>query len=67
MTKQYYWNEDIETMQPAELRRLENENLRTQLDYVWSNSPFYQAKFAEAGVKRETIRDCDRSATPSFY
>ncbi len=57
MTKRYYWNEDIETMQPVELRRLENEKLRVQLDYLWSSSAFYQAKFAEAGVKRGTIRD----------
>jgi phenylacetate-CoA ligase len=52
-----YWNEDMETMQPAALRQLENERLRTQLDYVWARSAFYQAKFAEAGVKREGIRD----------
>ncbi len=52
-----YWNEDIETMQSAALRRLENEYLRTQLDYVWTHSAFYQAKFAEAGVRREDIHD----------
>src|SRR5215472_6862079 len=52
-----YWNEDMETMQPAALRQLENERLRTQLDYVWECSDFYQAKFAEAGVKRDDIRD----------
>jgi phenylacetate-CoA ligase len=54
--EQVYWNEDIETMQPAALHELENEYLRTQLDYVWTHSAFYQAKFAEAGVKREQIR-----------
>jgi phenylacetate-CoA ligase len=52
-----YWNEDMETMQPARLRQLENESLRTQLDYVWQCSAFYQARFAEAGVKRADIRD----------
>lgn len=52
-----YWNEDIERMQPAALHRLENESLRAQLDYVWACSAFYQAKFAEAGVKREDIGD----------
>ncbi len=52
-----YWNEEMETMQPAALRKLENKYLRTQLDYVWKCSAFYQAKFAEAGVKREAIRD----------
>src|SRR5579884_2145196 len=57
MGERLYWNEDIETMQPAALRRLEKEYLQTQLDYVWARSPFYQKKFAEAGVKREAIRD----------
>src|SRR2546430_17578196 len=52
-----YWNEDMETMPPAVLRQLENEYLRTQLDYVWQCSAFYQARFAEAGVKRADIRD----------
>ena len=51
-----YWNEDIETMQPAALQQLENEYLRTQLDYIWAYSTFYQARFAEVGVKRESIR-----------
>jgi phenylacetate-CoA ligase len=52
-----YWNEEIETMPLAKLRRLENESLQAQLDYIWSRSAFYQARFAEAGVKREAIRD----------
>ena len=52
-----YWNEDMETIQPAVLRQLENEYLRTQLDYVWKCSAFYQSRFAEAGVKRADIRD----------
>lgn len=52
-----YWNEDIETIKPAALRQVENEYLRTQLDYVWTHSAFYQAKFAEAGVKRADIRE----------
>src|SRR6266516_7930941 len=52
-----YWNEEMETISPASLRRLENEYLQTQLDYVWTRSAFYQAKFTEAGVKREVIRD----------
>ncbi len=54
--EQVYWNEDIETMQPVALRELENEYLRTQLDYVWTHSAFYQAKFARVGVKREKVR-----------
>ncbi len=59
MTERRYWNENIETMQSAALRRLENERLRTQLDYIWERSAFYRARFAEAGVRREAIRTLD--------
>src|SRR5437763_9539691 len=52
-----YWNEDIETMQPAAVRQLENEYLQTQLDYVCAHSAFCRARFAESGVKRDVIRD----------
>jgi len=52
-----YWNEDIETIQPAVLGQLESQYLQAQLDYVWTCSAFYQAKFAEAGVKRQAIRE----------
>ncbi|MDQ6643415.1 MAG: AMP-binding protein [Chloroflexota bacterium] len=63
--ERFYWNEDMETMQPAALHQLENEYLRTQLDYVWECSAFYQAKFVETGVKRADIRDlADLSLLP---
>jgi phenylacetate-CoA ligase len=52
-----YWNEEIETLPHAALRRLEHERLEAQLEYVWAHSPFYQAKFAAAGVTRQTLRD----------
>ena len=60
-----YWNEEMETMPSATLHRFENESLLTQLDYIWSHSAFYQHKFAEAGVKREAVRDlADLSLLP---
>lgn len=52
-----FWDEAIETIAPAALRRLENERLQTQLDLVWARSAFYRARFAEAGVQREAIHD----------
>lgn len=52
-----FWNEDLETLPAAALRELENERLQAQLDYVWANSPFYQAKFAAADVSRHALRD----------
>src|SRR5258708_35176993 len=52
-----FWNGDIETLPPAALRQLENARLQAQLEYVWASSPFYQAKFSSAGVKRNAMRD----------
>src|SRR6266516_1729720 len=52
-----FWNEDIETLPRAALRQVENARLQAQLDYVWATSPFYQAKFSSADVKRHAIRD----------
>jgi phenylacetate-CoA ligase len=52
-----FWNEDIETLPPAALRQVENARLHIQLEYVWATSPFYQAKFSSAGVKRHALRD----------
>src|SRR5690348_6302642 len=57
LVERKFWDEAIETIAPAAQRRLENERFQTQLDLVWARSAFYQAKFAEAGVKREAIRD----------
>ena len=52
-----FWNEDIETLSRAALRQLENVRLQAQLAYVWASSPFYQAKFVAAGVKRPVLGD----------
>ncbi len=57
LVERQFWDAAIETMAPATLRRLENERLQAQLDYVWAHSAFYQAKFAEAGIERAAIRD----------
>lgn len=52
-----FWNEDVETLPGSALRQLENERLHAQLEYVRASSPFYQAKFAAAGVERHALRD----------
>ncbi len=50
-----YWDETMETIAPAALRELEDRLVREAVSYVWDRSPFYQAKFREAGVKPEQI------------
>jgi phenylacetate-CoA ligase len=47
---------EIETMGPEELRALQQGRLAKQLDYLFARSPFYQDKFAAAGIRREHFR-----------
>jgi phenylacetate-CoA ligase len=54
--KKGFLSEKIETMSPEELRPIQEEKFSRQLDYIWENSPFYQKKFEEHGVKRGDIR-----------
>ncbi|MFP3975601.1 MAG: phenylacetate--CoA ligase family protein [Dehalococcoidia bacterium] len=49
-------NRDIETIQPQELQKIQNEKFLKQLDYVWSNSPFYQEKFRSCGLQKDDIK-----------
>ncbi|MCX7141351.1 MAG: AMP-binding protein [Proteobacteria bacterium] len=46
----------IEAAEPADLARLQEERLLEQLHYLRDNSPFYQAKFLEAGLQFGDIR-----------
>ncbi|HEY8450482.1 MAG TPA: phenylacetate--CoA ligase [Bacillota bacterium] len=54
-----YWDREIETMPRDQLRRLQEERLARQLDYVFARSPFYRRKFAAAGIRRDDIRSSD--------
>ena len=48
-----YFDPEIETMKPGDLRLLQQAKLATQLDYLFARSPFYREKFAAAGIRRE--------------
>ena len=56
MSARKYWNAEIETMAPAELRRLEAGLLAEQMAYLYDASPYYKAKFDGAGVAPGDIR-----------
>ena len=56
MSARKYWNAEIETMAPAELRRLEAGLLGEQMAYLYDASPYYKAKFDGAGVAPGDIR-----------
>jgi phenylacetate-CoA ligase len=51
-----YWNEEIETMPPDRLDRLESETLARQVEYIYENSPFYREKFSRAGISPGDVK-----------
>lgn len=59
MPDERYWDRAIETMPRDQLRRLQEERLQKQLDYVFANSGMYKRKYAAAGIKREDIKNSD--------
>ena len=46
-----YLNREMETLTPRALKEIQESKLRTQVEYVYERSPFYRAKFSEAGLK----------------
>lgn len=56
VTERRYWNEEIETLAPAERERLEVERLREQIAYVYATSAYYRAKLDDAAVGPGEIR-----------
>jgi len=50
------WNEKIETMSEDEMRALQWERLKRQLQYDYSHSIYYRKKFEEVGLTPEDVR-----------
>jgi phenylacetate-CoA ligase len=51
-----YFDPEIETLNSAALRQLQEAKLGRELDYLYARSPFYQDKFRAAGLRREHFR-----------
>ena len=49
-------NNDIEFCLPAEIKRFQEERLRTAIDYLAAHSPYYQRMFAEQGIDPKSIQ-----------
>ena len=63
-----YWNPHIERMPREDLRKLQEERLRTMVRYVYDHSPFYRQRFNKAGVRPEDITDLsDLTKLPFTY
>jgi phenylacetate-coenzyme A ligase PaaK-like adenylate-forming protein len=57
MTQRKYWSEEIETMVPAALGRLEVGLLVEQMANLHHASLYFRAKFDDAGIGPGDIRD----------
>lgn len=53
------WNESNECMRREEMRELQNKRLRTTVERVFHNSPFYRNKMQELGVTPMDIETVD--------
>jgi len=53
------WNEKIETMPEEEMKKLQWERLKKQLQYDYENSIYYRNKFKEVGLFPQDIRSFD--------
>jgi len=54
-----YWNEKIETMPAEEMRKLQLENLKKTVKWVYDKIPFYKNKFDELGLKPEDLKELE--------
>jgi phenylacetate-CoA ligase len=61
-----FWNEQIETIDAAGLRRLETERLRQQIAYNYRASPFYRANLDASGLAPADIRELEDLARIPF-
>jgi phenylacetate-CoA ligase len=60
------WNERMECMDPAEMKNIQSERLRTIVSYVYERSPVYKKKLEAAGVKPSAIKDISQISKLPF-
>ena len=53
------WDKEIECMERGEMRKLQGERLRSVVERVYNNVPFYKKKMQEAGVTPDDIKSID--------
>ncbi len=53
------WNQSIESMDRAELRKIQNIRLKRMVDYVYHNTPFYRRKMQELNITPDDIQGVD--------
>jgi len=61
-----YIRDEVETIPPQDMEKLQVERLRAGVERVSKNVPFYRAKLSEAGVTAGSIRSLDDLARLPF-
>ena len=59
MAEQRYYQKEIETMPPEQMRALQSERLVAQVKRVWENVPFYRRRMEEKGLTPADIKGID--------
>lgn len=60
------WNETMECMSRAEMRKLQGIRLRRTVEHVYHNTPFYRKKMQELDITPEDINDIEDIAKLPF-
>ena len=65
--EKYFSNDLLNAMSPGQIKKYQEEKLRSQLKYCYYNSPFYKKKFDEFGAHPNDIKTIeDLRALPIF-
>lgn len=59
MVEGKYWNQQIETMPRADIKKLQLQKLKKIVKYSYENSKFYRKKFDAVGLKPSDIKSLD--------
>ncbi|MBP3706126.1 MAG: phenylacetate--CoA ligase [Clostridia bacterium] len=54
-----YYQPEIETASPEQIRALQDERLVRQVKHVWDNVPYYRKKMEEKGITPDDIKSVD--------
>ena len=54
-----YYQPEIETASPEQMRAWQDERLVKQVQHVWDNIPFYRKKMEEKGLTPADIKGVD--------
>jgi phenylacetate-CoA ligase len=54
-----YWCPELETCSRDKLKEIQSEKLEVLIRYVYETSPFYRAKFDQAGLRPQDLRSVD--------